>query len=53
MAYFEKHMEFACNVLIISDGVLLNMLISSVMLFLCYCVFKFAINLLNLAMAVL
>jgi hypothetical protein len=30
MAYFEKPMEFASNILIIPVGVLLNMLISSV-----------------------
>jgi hypothetical protein len=29
MAYYLKHMEFACNGLIIPVGVLLNMLISS------------------------
>jgi hypothetical protein len=31
MAYIEKHMEFARNILIITVGVLFNMLISSEM----------------------
>jgi len=33
MTYYWKHMEFACNILIIPVGVLLNMLISYIIFY--------------------